>query len=237
MPKKIGLIGAMASEIAAYRREFHAEETKIPGIYQGSFHELEVYISCSGIGKVNAAIAAQRLIDLFAVDCLINSGAAGGLSEKLEKLDVVVSETLTYHDFTPLDILDRNPPYGSRIQADPALVRQALAACTALNEKLRGEGKKPFSAYSGTIVSGDCFVESSEKADELRTTFGALCTEMEGAAVAHTAKVNGIPFVIIRAISDFANEDAESSFDRFETVAADRAAFIVKEILTDMTTA
>lgn len=229
---KIGLIGAMESEVDTFRRDFNAVSTNIKGIYKGAFGGKEIYICQSGIGKVNAAIAAQRLVDLFDVECIINSGVAGGVSEKLSKLDIVISENLTYHDFTPLDILDRYPPYGSMIKADGDMVEKAKLACETLNEKLKSEGKNTFNSFVGTIVSGDCFVSSSEKAKQLREDFSALCTEMEGAAIAHTAKVNEIPFVIIRAISDFADEDAEGSFESFENVAADRAAFLVKEILS-----
>lgn len=231
--KKIGLIGAMNSEIEAFCRDFSAVATKIPGIFCGVFGEYEIYIQCCGIGKVNAAIGAQRLIDIFGVECIINSGVAGGISPELSKLDVVISEQLTYHDFNPLDILDRNPPYSKYIAADEKLVKKAKNACEKLCGKLISDGKKPFKAVCGMIVTGDCFVSSSEKAKQLRDDFDALCTEMEGAAIAHTAKVNDIPFVVIRAISDFADEDAEESFDSFENVAAERAAFIVKEILSE----
>ncbi len=230
--KKIGLIGAMDSEIAAFCRDFEAVETKIKGIYLGKYNGYEIYICVSGIGKVNAAIAAQRLVDVFGVECIINSGVAGGVSEKLEKLDIVISERLTYHDFDPLDILDRNPPYTKFFTADKVLSDKAKKACETLNGKLEKDGKKTFSAYYGTVVSGDCFVSSAAKAKQLRDDFDALCTEMEGAAIAHTAYVNGLPFLIIRAISDFADEDAENSFDSFENVAADRAAFLVKEMLS-----
>ena len=230
--KKIGLIGAMDSEIAAFCRDFEAEKTHIPGIFLGKYNGYEIYICVSGIGKVNAAIAAQRLVDIFAVDCIINSGVAGGIYEKLKKLDIVISKRLTYHDFNPLDILDRNPPYTSYFEADEELAEKTKNACDALNAKLCAEGKEPFCAYCGTVVSGDCFVSSAAKVKELRAGFDAYCTEMEGAAIAHTAYVNKLPFLIIRAISDFADEDAENSFDSFENVAADRAAFIVKEMLS-----
>jgi adenosylhomocysteine nucleosidase len=222
----------MESEVNSFCRDFNAVPTSIKGIFKGDFCGKEIYICQSGIGKVNAAIAAQRLVDIFSVDCIINSGVAGGISEKLSKLDIVISKRLTYHDFTPLDILDRYPPYGSMMEADRALVEKAENACKTLNEKLENEGKGTFNSFVGTIVSGDCFVNSAEKAKQLRDDFEALCTEMEGAAIAHTAKVNEIPFVIIRAISDFADEDADNSFESFENVAADRAAFLVKEILS-----
>ena len=230
--KKIGLIGAMNSEITAFCRDFGAVETKVKGIFCGSFNNYEIYICESGVGKVNAAIASQRLVDIFGVECIINSGVAGGVSDKLSKLDIVISERLCYHDFDPLELLDKYPPNSKYFFASEELVNKAETACKRLNEKLAQEGKDGFCAHRGTVVSGDCFVSSSEKAKQLRDDFDALCTEMEGAAIAHTALVNAIPFVIIRAISDFADEDAENSFDSFENVAADRAAFMVKEMLS-----
>ncbi len=232
--KRIGIIGAMESEVTGFCHSFHAVETETKGIFKGSHADKEVYISLSGIGKVNAAIAAQRLVDLYSVECIINSGVAGGIYEKLSKLDIVISEKLTYHDFTPLDILDRNPPYGSVMTADKKLVELASCACKKLNDSLVADNKQPFSAYVGTVVSGDCFVSSSEKVKQLREDFDAYCTEMEGAAIAHVSKVNGIPFVVIRAISDFADEEAEGSFESFETVAAKRAEFITAEMIAQL---
>ncbi len=222
----------MDSEITAFCRDFKAVETNIKGIFCGKHNGYEIYICVSGVGKVNAAIASQRLVDVFGVECIINSGVAGGVSQKLSKLDIVISQRLTYHDFDPLDLLDKYPPNSKFFFASEELVQKAVVACERLNKKLAEEGKKEFAAHCGTVVSGDCFVSSSEKARQLREDFDALCTEMEGAAIAHTSIVNGIPFVIIRAISDFADEDAENSFDSFENVAADRAAFIVKEMLS-----
>jgi adenosylhomocysteine nucleosidase len=229
---KIGIIAALDCEMAEFCRDFGAVESKYYGIFEGKCEDHDVYICLAGVGKVNAAANTQRLIDLFGVDYVINSGVAGGIYEKLKKLDIVISKRLTYHDFNPLDILDRNPPYTSYFDADEELLDKAKNACDALNAKLCDEGKEPFCAYCGTVVSGDCFVSSAAKVKELRARFDAHCTEMEGAAIAHTAYVNKLPFLIIRAISDFADEDAENSFDSFENVAADRAAFIVKEMLS-----
>ncbi len=223
--KKIGLIGAMTSEINQFCRDFGAQDTNIKGIWKGTYLDKEIYICESGVGKVNAAIAAQRLCDHFGVEAIINSGVAGGIYEKLKKCDIVISQRLTYHDFTPRSLLASYPPYSEYMQADMTLVELAERAC---RELASDEG---ISYYTGTVVSGDCFVSSSEKVRELRDSFDAYCTEMEGAAIAHTATVNGLPFVVIRAISDFADEQAEDSFDTFEVRAARVAAFIVTRII------
>lgn len=226
--KKIGLIGAMTSEITKFCEDFCAEETAVSGIFKGRLSDKEIYICESGVGKVNATIAAQRLCDLFGVEAIINSGVAGGINEKLKKCDVVISERLTYHDFDPISLLAKYPPYCEYMTADAKLVALAEKACEKLCEK---EG---IGFFKGTVVSGDCFVSSSEKVRELRENFDAYCTEMEGAAIAHTAIVNGIPFVVIRAISDFADEAAEDSFESFEERAARVAAFIVTGIIKEL---
>lgn len=223
---KLGIIGAMNSEVKGFCEAFGAVETACKGIFEGSAFGHTVYICESGIGKVNAAIAAQRLIDRFEVEYLINSGVAGCLTKELSTCDAVIAKELVYHDFTPLELLEHGSPYTSRFRADETLVGYALDACKKLNEA--GE---TFRCVVGNIVSGDCFVSDSEKAARLRRDFDALCTEMEGAAIAHTATVNGIPFAVIRTASDFADENAEVSFDELETIAARRATAIVSEML------
>lgn len=226
--KKIGLIGAMTSEITRFCEDFCAIKTDVPGIWKGTLCDKEIYICESGVGKVNAAIAAQRLCDLFGVEAIINSGVAGGINEALSKCDIVISERLTYHDFDPISLLEKYPPYCEYTKADERLVALAEKACEELFEK---EG---IGYFKGTVVSGDCFVSSSAKVRELRERFDAYCTEMEGAAIAHTATVNKIPFVVIRAISDFADEAAEDSFESFEVKAARVAAYIVTGIIKEL---
>lgn len=229
--KKIGIIGAMDSEVALFRDEFSAVETRVSGIYHGKSGQNELYICRCGVGKVNAAIAAQKLIDLFGVEEIINSGVAGGVAPGISKTDAVISERLTYHDFNPAEILENYPPYCRYFPADPTLISKAQKACEKLNAVLKSEGKPTFAAHVGTVVSGDCFVSSAEKARSLYREHNALCTEMEGAAIAHVAKAAGIPFLVLRTISDFADEAAEESFESFEHIAARRAAYIVKEII------
>lgn len=223
---RIGIIGAMSSEVKTYCNEFGAKKTKTEGVYSASAFGHDVFICESGIGKVNAALSAQRLIDIFKVEYLVNSGVAGCLTKELSTCDAVIAKELVYHDFTPLDILDRNSPYTSRFKADEKLIDIAKSAC----DELISDGEK-FKYIVGNIVSGDCFVNDGEKARSLRENFGAYCTEMEGAAIAHTAIVNKIPFAVIRTASDFADENADISFDALEKIAAKRASFIVSKML------
>lgn len=225
----IGIIGAMNSEVKTYCERFSAVETQIKGIYTAKVFGHNVYICESGIGKVNAAISAQRLADIFKVEYLINSGVAGCLTKELTTCDAVIADELTYHDFTPLETLEKNSPYTSRFKADRQLVKLASKAC----EQLVSEGEN-FKYAIGNIVSGDCFVNDGAKAKKLREDFGAYCTEMEGAAIAHAATLNNIPFAVIRTLSDFADENADFSFDTLEKTAAKRASFIVEKMLGEI---
>ena len=225
----IGIIGAMESEVQAFRRKFAAEETEFHGIYHAEANGKDLYIAQSGIGKVNAAITAQKLVDLFKVHILINSGVAGCISKELSTCDAVIANTLCYHDFDPLEILEENFPYTSRFRADGRLTSLALKACDRLSD-----GGKLFKYMEGVIVSGDCFVSDSSVVDRLRKDFGALCTEMEGAAIAHVATANRIPFAVIRTMSDFADENADISFDKLERIAAARASEIVSDIVENL---
>lgn len=222
----IGIIGAMNSEVKTYCDSFCATKTEIDGIYKAKACGHELYICESGIGKVNAAISAQRLVDIFHVEYLINSGVAGCLTKELATCDAIIAKELTYHDFTPLDILERNAPFTSRFRADERLVEIAAKAC----DELISDGEK-FKYIVGNIVSGDCFVNDGAKAKQLREDFEAFCTEMEGAAIAHVAVVNKLPFAVIRTASDFADENADVSFEELESIAAKRASFIVSKML------
>ena len=226
---KIGIIGALDCEIEVFCRDFMASETNIKGVYKGEYHNHEVYISLVGVGKVNAAANTQRLIDLFGVDCVINSGVAGCVSRELGVCDVVISDTLTYHDFYPIDCLDKYSPYTSVFKADEKLVALCENACKKLAKTENG-----FKYGVGMVVTGDQFIEDSETVNRLREKYNALCTEMEGAAVAHVCVLNGVPFVVIRAMSDNADESADMSFNEMAAIAAKRACFTAKEMIANL---
>lgn len=226
---KIGIIGALDCEIEEFCRDFNASETNIKGIFKGEYCNHEVYVSLVGVGKVNAAANTQRLIDLFGVDCVINSGVAGCVTRELGVCDVVISDTLTYHDFSPIDCLDKYSPYTSVFKADKKLVQLCENACKELSKK-----EKAFKYGIGMIVTGDIFVEDSETVKRLREEYNALCTEMEGAAVAHVCVLNKVPFVVIRAMSDNADESADMSFNEMAAIAANRACFAAKNMIANL---
>ncbi len=218
---KIGIIGALDCEIEAFCRDFNGIETKYKGIFEGEYNNHKIYISLVGVGKVNAAANTQRLIDLFGVEMVMNSGVAGCTCKHLGVCDVVISDSLTYHDFTPIDVLDKYSPYTSVFKADEKLVELAKKGCEKLDCKFD----------VGTIVTGDQFVEDSNKVKELSEKYNSLCTEMEGAAVAHVCVLNSVPFVVIRAMSDNADEKADMSFETMAAIAAKNACFVAKEII------
>ena len=222
---KIGIIAALDCEMAEFCRDFNAVESKYFGIYEGKCSSHDVYICLAGVGKVNAAANTQRLIDLFGVDYVINSGVAGCISRELGVCDIAVSTELTYHDFTPIDVLDKYAPGTSVFKADEKLTNLAVEAC----------GKIEDSRFStGMIVTGDQFVEDSNVVNRLRNDYNALCTEMEGAAVAHVCVLNKVPFVVIRAMSDNADESADMSFNEMAAIAAKRASFVSAYIISNL---
>jgi len=225
---RIGIIAALNCELEMFLEDFGAKETEYSGIFKGEYSGHEIYLTLCGVGKVNAAVCAQRMFDLTKVEAVINSGVAGGISKNLGICDLAISDKLTYHDFYPLDILEKYAPGTSVFNADKTLVKLAKDAA----EALISSGEK-FKYEVGTIVSGDMFVEDDAYNAKLHEKFGAVCTEMEGAAIAHAAILNKVPFVVIRAISDNADSKADMTFEQMAAIAAKRACFIVKEMLSN----
>lgn len=221
-----GIIGAMDSEVALLRESMEIERTEeISGLtyYIGRLCGQRVIVVCCSIGKVNAAICAQTLAAVFKVDRLVNVGVAGALDERLHIFDVVVSEKLCYHD-ADLDIFGRNPPFLSEYTADEEMVGLAMRAC----ERIAGD---TFRYFGGRIVSGDRFVSENAEKKRIVEQFHPMCVEMEGAAVGHVAAANRIPFVVLRSMSDGADDNAGVSFDEFAPKAAEHSARLIMEIL------
>ena len=221
---KIGIIGAMGSEIQLLQSKLtDMSESVYAGrtFYCGKIGGTDTVLVCSGIGKVNSAITAQLLIDHFGVSAVINTGVAGGAG-KASVRDVVVSTEVLYHDMD-LEILSHSYPYRHTFTADPQLVKLALAAC---------EGK--VTAYAGRIATGDQFICEKAVRDDIVARTDPMAIEMEGCSIAHACASNDVPFVIIRSISDNADDDATMSFETFEQIAANDAAEIVIAMLHSM---
>lgn len=210
--KTIGVIGSMQEEIETIKNSLEVISAKnIIGLdfYMGKMSGNNVILVCSGAGKVNAAISAQILIDLYAVDYIINIGVAGALSKELEIGDVIVSTDAVYHDFdaTPLGyepgVVMRMSE--SLFKADEELIKMARKALKDENRNI----------FEGRIATGDVFVASSEMKNRIRSLFKAMCVDMEGAAIAHTCYLNKIPFVLLKCISDKAEENSGKDFEDF----------------------
>lgn len=229
--KIIGIIGAMEEEVISLRRKMELKEIhQLAGMefYEGTMKDVQVIVVRCGIGKVNAAVCTQILIDKFNPTYIINTGVAGGLHPEVNIGDVVISSDTVEHD---MDTTAFGDPKGviprmdnSFFEADNQLVKLAEDAA---NEVLQDH-----KVWVGRIASGDQFVASIKVKQDIYTTFTAYCAEMEGAAIAHTCYLNKIPFVVIRAISDKADSGAEMNFEEFVNLAARNASKMIESIVT-----
>ena len=225
---KLGIIGAMEEEVETLLGLMeNKQETEKAGsrFYNGTLEGLPVTVVQCGVGKVNAAMCTQILCDCFGVTHLVNTGIAGSLCADLDIGDLVVSQDAMYHD---VDAVAFGYPMGkvpgmdvSAFPADDTLIGYAFAAAEAVN---------PGHTKIGRVASGDQFVASKGVKDRIVDLTRGLCTEMEGAAIAQTAYRNGIPFVILRAISDKADDSAEMDYPTFERIAAHRCAAVTQAL-------
>lgn len=228
--KTIGIIGAMEEEIIVIRRKMTISKTKriaSMDFFAGQIDGQKIVLVRCGIGKVNAAVCAQVLIDCFDVSYIINTGVAGGLHPDVNIGDIIISSDTVEHDMD-VTAFGHEKGYIPRMDkqffdADKWLVEIAQKAA----QELKGEQ----GVYVGRIASGDQFVSSMKVKEEIYTNFTAYCAEMEGAAIAHTCFLNKIPFVVIRAISDKADQSAEVNFDDFVERAARNASKIIASMI------
>ena len=219
---KLGIIGAMTVEVELLKKKMeNLTVTSHAGMefYDGQLEGLNTVVVQCGVGKVNAAMCAQILCSVFGVTHLVNTGIAGSLCADLDIGDLVVSKDAMYHDFDCVHFgyeMGRVPGMDTvAFPADERLIRYALAAAEEVN---------PGHARIGRVASGDLFVAEKAAKSRIIEKTGAVCTEMEGAAIAQTAYRNKVPFVILRAISDKADDSAQMDYPTFETQAAHRCA-------------
>lgn len=217
---KLGIIGAMDMEVALLKLQLeNAAASSFAGMefWSGCLRGLPVVVVQSGIGKVNAAICVQLLADRFGVTHILNSGIAGSLDPGLNIGDIVISTEAQYHDVDGAFGSPRGQVPGMDIiafPADPFMASLVNQLCTA----------QGISCRMGRIVTGDQFICSRQVKDEIHAACGGLCVEMEGAAVAHAAYRNGLPYLILRAISDKADGSASMDYPTFSDQAAHRSA-------------
>ena len=227
----IGIIGAMEDEVAALKEAMEVQETieKASMIFcKGMLCGKEVVVVRSGIGKVNAGICAQILVDRFGVDVLINTGIAGSLDAKIDIGDMVISTDALHHDMDASefgDALGQVPRMDVlSFPADETLVKKAVQASEKANPDIH--------TFTGRIASGDQFIASREVKERIVKNFHPLCVEMEGAGIAQAAYLNQVAYVIKRAISDKADNSAHVDYPTFEQQAIAHSVRLVKELLT-----
>ena len=217
---KLGIIGAMDIEIQTLKEQIkNLTVTQKAGTeyYEGTLQGLPVVLVKCGIGKVNAAIGAQILCDCFSVTHIVNTGIAGSLCAQQDIGDMVISTDVWHHDFDCVAFgydMCRIPGMPQSFAADETMIALAKKAAEQTGSAVR----------IGRIASGDQFVADPVLKDRIIQRTQALCTEMEGAAIAQTAYRNNIPFVILRCISDKADHSAEMDYPSFEAMAAQRCA-------------
>ena len=221
----IGIMGAMPDEVDQLCAKLENVTVEPYGgveYHRGTLAGKQVVVCCAGMGKANAAATTQVLITRYGAEKIIFSGIAGNMTSKIGIGDVVIGKTVLYHD-AQLDMICQNPPYLKEYAGDPALIAAAEKACAEAGVK----------ALTGKIATGDQFIESAEVKNKIVEEHHPMCVEMEGAAIGHTCCVNDIPFVIIRTMSDNADEEAAESATNFEETAARHSAGIVMQMLSN----
>lgn len=231
---KVGIIGAMEVEVAALKEAMAVTRiVKKAGMefLEGILEGKEAVVVKSGIGKVNAAVCTQILADDFGVTAVINTGIAGSLKAEINIGDIVVSTDVLHHD---MDATGFGYPAGQvpqmevfSFQADENMRKLAKKVCQEVNPDIR--------VFEGRVVSGDQFISDRKVKERIASAFEGYCTEMEGAAIAHTAYLNEIPFVIIRAISDKADDSANMDYETFEKQAIEHSVRLTKGFLRNFT--
>lgn len=230
---KIGIIGAMDVEVAYLKEVMTITNKKTVALQEyceGKIGNTEVVVVECGIGKVRAGMCVQVLVDLFHVTHILNTGVAGSLNNDINVGDVVVCTDAIFHDVNANNFgyaLGEVPSVGRvSFEADAMLRRLAVEAVKHAAPEIQ--------VFEGRITTGDQFICDSDKKQWIRDTFHGECCEMEGAAIGEAAYLNNLPFVIIRAISDKADEETYVTYDEFEGKAAMHCAKIVEYMIAHM---
>ena len=225
--KKFGIIAAMQEEMQEIQKIMdNVKETKIYDLnfIIGEISNYKVVLVEAGVGKVNAARTTQILIDNFEVDAIINVGSAAASNEKLNIGDIVIANKLVQHDF---DITAFGHPkgyisnVGQYLESDKELVINIEKAIKKIDNN-------KFKAIIGTIASGDIFCKEINMKDKIKSKFNADAIEMEGAAIAQVCKLDNVPFIVIRGISDSPNGNNKVTFEEYLEQASQRCAELIE---------
>ncbi|HGD1023278.1 TPA: 5'-methylthioadenosine/adenosylhomocysteine nucleosidase [Streptococcus agalactiae] len=225
---KIGIIAAMEEELKLLveNLEDKSQETVLSNVYySGRYGEHELVLVQSGVGKVMSAMSVAILVESFKVDAIINTGSAGAVATGLNVGDVVVADTLVYHD---VDLTAFGYDYG-QMSMQPLYFHSDKTFVSTFEAVL---SKEEMISKVGLIATGDSFIAGQEKIDVIKGHFPhVLAVEMEGAAIAQAAQATGKPFVVVRAMSDTAAHDANITFDEFIIEAGKRSAQVLMAFL------
>ena len=226
----LGIIGAMDDEVARLKdiiSGLHIVQRAGMEFYKGQIHERDVVVVKCGVGKVNAAMCTQSMIDIFDVDAIINTGIAGSLDADINIGDIVLATDTVEHDmdvaalgYAPGVIPDTET---SVFDTDKRLIEIAQAATETAGLDVK--------VFTGRVVSGDQFISSKDKKEWLVSEFGGRCAEMEGASIGHVAVLNKVPYLVVRAISDKADDSAQMDYPSFAAKAIDNSVKLMTEII------
>lgn len=226
----LGIIGAMLEEVAQLKEIMEQPEVvSVAGMdfYKGKISGKDVVVVRSGVSKVNAAVCTQILIDRFLVDAIINTGIAGSLKAEINIGDLVLSTDAVQHDVDAAAFgyrLGQIPQMDAfAFPADAGLIQLAKECCQRVNPDI--------CVHTGRVVTGDQFISDKAKKSWIAETFDGLCTEMEGAAIAQTAYLNGVPCLIVRSISDKADDSAQMDYAEFERMAIRHSVNLTKAMV------
>lgn len=229
--KRYGIISAMQEEMQEIENimtEKNNEKIYELNFIKGKINNTEIVLVKSGVGKVNAARTTQILINNFNVDAIINVGSAGSANDELDIGDIVIGRKLVQHDFDAT-AFGRPKGYisniGLYVESDNKLIEKMKQTISNFHDK-------EFKIKIGTIASGDIFCTETKMKEKIKSKFDADAIEMEGASIAQVCKLDNVPFVVIRSISDTPNGNNNITFEQFLEKASKRCAQIVREFFT-----
>ena len=229
----LGIIGAMEVEVKELREMMENPQAQtVAGMtfYQGTIMGKEVVVVRSGIGKVNAGICSQILVDRYQVEGIINTGIAGSLRNEINIGDIVLATVAVQHDVDATGFgypLGEIPQMGIKeFPADEKL--------RALAEECSKKANPDIQVFCGRVASGDQFISSKDKKNWIQDNFDAYCTEMEGAAIAQAAYLNNIPYLVVRAISDKADDSANMDYSEFEAKAVQNSVRLMAAMIAEL---
>ena len=229
---KIGLIGAMTVEVEALKEKTENKRISvISGVeyVEGTLCGKDVVLAVAGVGKVNAGICAQTMILKFQPDVIINTGVAGGIGKQVKILDVVVATSVAQHD---MDTSPLGDPVGFITGINKVTMDCDADTCDRLCAAAVACDVAPI---RGMIVSGDQFIGSQEQIDKIRKSFDAMAVEMEGGAIGQVCTMNGgVPFAVVRAISDGGDDEANMNYPQFVKIACAKSVEIICAYLTNL---